>query len=81
MELCYWVFDGILIYSLTLLNHIHYSLKFSKCSYIQQHIEYLGHIILSHGVAPNVSKIQVMLNLPIPKILKQLSCFLGLAGY
>lgn len=63
-------FCDILIYSPTLtdevshLSHVfsylakeNYSLKFSKCLFVQEQIEYLGCIISSQGVAPDNSEI------------------------
>ena len=51
-----------------------------KCSFGQSNITYLGHIILVLGVA-NTSKIEMMLNWPLPHSLKELHGFLGLTGY
>lgn len=70
-------FDDILIYSPTMESHLQqlvlvfqslaeasFYLKFSKCLFLQQSVEYLGHIISAHGVEPDPSKIE--------------GCFIGL---
>lgn len=87
-------FDDILIYSDSLHNHLlhlemvlqklhNHSLyaKESKCLFGQRQLEYLGHIISSQGVATDPSKVQAMLEWPIPVNIKQLRGFLGLTGY
>ncbi|GKC38897.1 putative mitochondrial protein [Tanacetum coccineum] len=87
-------FDDILVYSNSLEEHReHLSIIFAclheqklfcnrkKCSFTQENIEYLGHIVSHEGVAADPSKISAMLNWPIPKSLKELRGFLGLTGY
>jgi hypothetical protein len=87
-------FDDILIYSLTLDDHLchlrtvfsllqKHSLfvKKSKCSFASSAVEYLGHIVSKDGVAADPSKIQAMVEWPIPKTIKALRGFLGLTGY
>ena len=92
---CVLVFvDDILIYSSTLeahLNHLQQVfhilndhkllLKRSKCSFAQQQLEYLGHIISGQGVATDPKKIEVVANWPQPSDTRQLRGFLGLSGY
>ncbi|XP_077219125.1 uncharacterized protein LOC143853291 [Tasmannia lanceolata] len=87
-------FDDILIYSPTWEAHLdhlrqvlqllyvnHFNLKLSKCCFGEQKIEYLGHIIASHGVAVDPTKIRAITQWPRPTTIKQLRSFLGLAGY
>jgi len=77
--------DDILIYSPTLelhLSHIqqvllklrehHISLKASKCSFAQEKLEYLGHIISAEGVATDATKTQAMLQWPTPQSVTEL---------
>lgn len=52
-----------------ILLRIFFFFEVSKCSFVQQQIEYLGHIISSHGVSPRNSKIEAMVNWP-PKTIK-----------
>ena len=71
--------DDILIYSPTLESHLdhiqqvlqilqdhHLYLKASKCSFAQNQLEYLGHIISAAGVSTDQSKIAAMVNWLIP---------------
>jgi hypothetical protein len=87
-------FDDILVYSPTLTDHIshlyqvfhklvseEFFLKFSKCLFAQQTLEYLGHMVSSHGVFPETSKIQAIIDWPQPKTITELRGFLGLTGF
>ena len=92
---CVLVFvDDILIYNPTLEAHVEHLqqvfnilndhqllLKRSKCSFAQQTLEYLGHIISGHGVAIDPKKIDAVANWPPPSDTRQLRGFLGLSGY
>jgi len=86
--------DDILIYSSTLEDHIsllqqvfdiiqqhQFFIKFSKCSFAQEEIEYLGHCISADGVATEPSKVLAVKQWPTPTNLKTLRGFLGLTGY
>ena len=86
--------DDILIYSPTLDLHVSHIqqvlqklrdhnifLKASKCSFAQETLEYLGHIISAAGLATDSSKTEAMVNWPIPQIVIELRAFLGLTGY
>jgi len=44
-------------------------------------LEYLGHIVTSHGDKVDQGKIQTMLNWPRPTNISELRGFLGLTGY
>lgn len=86
--------DDILIYSKTLSDHVQHlqsvlqiltkhqlKVKSSKCSFAQQRLAYLGHIVSPNGVSTDEEKIQVVRNWPTPTCVKELRGFLGLAGY
>ncbi|XP_062100900.1 uncharacterized protein LOC133806828 [Humulus lupulus] len=87
-------FDDILVYSpdeqthvkdreivlQTLSNHQFFA-NLKKCCFGQRQVEYLGHIISGAGVAVDPSKIQSMVDWPLPRTLKELRGFLGLTGY
>ncbi|XP_026396497.1 uncharacterized protein LOC113291119, partial [Papaver somniferum] len=87
-------FDDILVYSTdmsTHLKHLEITLqtlqqhqlfaKLSKCTFGQNQVEYLGHIITGDGVTADPTKIACMINWPRPTTLKELRGFLGLTGY
>jgi hypothetical protein len=81
-------FDDILIYSPTMDEHIHHLTtvldilrqnqlyaKLNKCTFAQESVEYLGHIISSKGVATNPSKIAIIQQWPVPATVTQLRAF------
>ena len=87
-------FDDIHIYSKTYEEHLehvkmvlqllakdHWQVKFSKCTFAQRQVSYLGHVISQAGVSTDPSKVQAILQWPIPANVKELRGFLGLAGY
>ena len=52
-----------------------------KCKYLQPNLEYVGHIVTADGVKPNPAKITAVKGFKVPKCLKDIESFLGLAGY
>ncbi|GAB2295851.1 hypothetical protein Dimus_038383 [Dionaea muscipula] len=87
-------FDDILVYSPSAQTHEHHLnttlqilrtnrlyAKLFKCSFGQEEVEYLGHIIDGDGVRTNPQKIEAMKDWPKPKNVKELRGFLGLTGY
>jgi hypothetical protein len=86
--------DDILVYSKTFDEHLEHLklvfqvlsehklfIKVSKCTFAQQSISYLGHIISKDGVAIDPAKTEAMLNWPVPQNFTELRGFLGLTGY
>ena len=55
--------------------------KLSKCECNKAELHFLGHIIGKGGVAMDPAKIVVIEKWPLPKSLKELQSFLGLANY
>lgn len=87
-------FDDILIYSPTWSAHLsdltevlqllrQHSLfaKMSKCCFGFSEVDYLGHTVSHQGVQMDKSKVQAVLDWPLPRTLKHLRDFLGLSGY
>lgn len=87
-------FDDILVYSKSGEKHLkhlrrvfeilkqhQYVVNKGKCVLATKKIEYLGHYISAEGVFTYPRKIKAIKEWPIPKSVKQVRSFLGLAGY
>jgi hypothetical protein len=86
--------DDILVFSKSLDEHLDHLrmifqilmdnklfLKFKKCTFAQQRISYLGHIISAQGVSIDLAKIEAMMQWLVPPNFTELRGFLGLTGY
>ncbi len=93
-QTCLIYLDDILVFSDTFSTHLHrleevfkrleaanLKMKPSKCRFAQRKIHYLGHIVSSEGVATDPSKIQAIVDYPVPHDVKSLRSFVGLASY
>ncbi|KAK8933363.1 hypothetical protein KSP39_PZI015730 [Platanthera zijinensis] len=87
-------FDDILIYSASWEDHVGHVEQVlcrlrqhrlyanrSKCSFGQEEVEYLGHMVSGQGVRADPRKIQSMHSWPRPVTVRALRGFLGLTGY
>ena len=86
--------DDIIIFSKTEEEHLQHleiifqrhreaglKLKWSKCSFMKLHIEYLGHLISESGIEPMPDKLSAIKEMPAPRSPKEIKQFLGLVGY
>ena len=55
--------------------------KSSKCEFFRTEVEFLGHRISSEGIHVMQDKVRAIEEWPIPKSVKDVQSFLGLAGY
>lgn len=55
--------------------------KLTKCEFARPQLKFLGHIVGKHGIAVDPEKIATITKWPVPKTLKELQAFLGLANY
>ena len=56
-------------------------LKPSKCTFFQEEITYLGHLITADGIATDPKKIQVVKDWPTLETVGDVRSFLGFVGY
>ena len=86
--------DDILIYSKTENDHamhLHLVLsrlrehelkaKYSKCTFWQHEVKFLGHIVSQQGVSVDPSKVIAVQSWSRPRTVTEVRSFLGLAGY
>jgi hypothetical protein len=55
--------------------------KLSKCSFYQERIHYLGHIISKDGIVVDPEKIEAIREWLAPKNVMEVRSFMGLASY
>jgi hypothetical protein len=85
-------FDDILIYSTSWADHLHHIcailaalrthrlfVKRSKCVFGVSSVAYLGHIISEAGVAMDPAKVQAIHDWLVPRSVRTIHGFLGLA--
>ena len=86
--------DDVLVFSETFNSHLEHlalvlqrfasaglKLKPSKCHFICQRVEYLGHLITPSGIQPNPNRVSAVQEFPKPSSVKEVRQFLGLASY
>jgi len=86
--------DDIIIMGTNKLDHLHHLHKVfarikdygfhinkSKCTFLQDSVEYLGFIVNKHGVHTSPSKTKAIIDMPKPSNLSQLRSFLGMVNH
>jgi len=62
------------------LSESNLTLKPSKCVFAHKELKYFGHVISTEGVAVDPEKTAAIRNFPVPRNVKGVRSFLGLAG-
>ncbi|KZS05670.1 Uncharacterized protein APZ42_031079 [Daphnia magna] len=86
--------DDIIVFSNSISDHVTHleavfrlfkqaglKLKRKKCEFFKEELDYLGYIVSGKGITPSTKKLDAIIKYPIPKNVKELSSFLGLARY
>ncbi len=83
--------NDVIVFSPTLEDHLHHleqvlrvaglKLKPSKCRFVAEKVEYLGHILTPKGVKPNPTTISAVAAFPTPSNLREVRQFLGLSSF
>jgi len=55
--------------------------KFSKCSFFQKIVHYVGHIISGGGISIDPEKVKTIMDWPVLKNSHEVHSFMGLASY
>jgi hypothetical protein len=63
------------------LEQANFKIQPEKCIFATDTVEYLGHICTPEGIRPDPKKIESIKEYPIPKTVRDIRAFLGLAGY
>ena len=93
-EQCLVYMDDVIVFSADFESHLKHlravferiadaglKMKPSKCSFGQERVDYLGHVVSSEGVRVQSQKVAAVQRFPEPKTLTELRSFLSLAGY
>lgn len=60
-------------------NHLLF--RIDKCYLAQTEMKYFGYCVNAHGIRPSDENIESILNYPIPRKVKEVHRFIGLASY
>ena len=93
-KFCHIYLDDIIIWSDNVTEHAKHidlvmkSLRKAKlycnpdkCKFFQKEVNFLGHHISERGIEPNSSKVDKIMNWPVPKNATDVRAFLGLVRY
>ena len=58
-----------------------FTINANKCSFCKPQIKFLGHVISSEALLPDVDRIKAILSYPPPRNQKQLRRFLGICNF
>lgn len=56
-------------------------LKPTKCCFIAEEVEYLGHVLTPEGLKPNPTTVSAVAMFPVPSNLREVRQFLGLSSF
>jgi len=58
-----------------------FKLNLDKCTFAAREVAYLGHLVSANGVSPDASKVEAIKSFLLPRTVRDVRAFLGLAGY
>ena len=63
------------------LKQFNFKIKPKKCQFFNTSVLFLGHILSANGISANPEKVEKVKTWPVPKNIKDVQSFLGLASY
>jgi len=94
LDICFIYLDDLIIFSKTYEEHLdriqrvlqrlrESGLKLSptKCTFFQEKVKYIGHIVAKDGIKPDPDKIEKVSNWPRPTTPEEVRQFLGVIGH
>jgi transposase InsO family protein len=94
LTVCLSYLDDIVLFSTTLEQHLErlmmilerlrssgLKLKPEKCCLFRKSVSFLGHVISENGIGTDPQKTQAVSDWPVPKCVRDVRSFLGLASY
>lgn len=86
--------DDCLVYSETFEQHLDklrdvfvrfrkygLKLKLKKCNFAMNSLHFLGHLVTAEGLKPDPKKVEAVAKMELPKNVKELQRFIGMASY
>jgi len=93
-RICLCYLDDVIVYAtfqreflerlhtiLSCLNNVGLKVKPSKCSLFKERISFFGHMVSAEGIDPQDEKIRSIQDWPVPKCVRDVRAFFGLASY
>jgi hypothetical protein len=93
-ELCYVFIDDVLVFADTIEEHArrlekvlqrfekaNLLLQPEKCAFAQPQVNYLGYVVSRDGVTASPDKVKAVRQYPVPRNVKEVRSFLGLASF
>lgn len=93
-KICIVYMDDILVFSTSLQEHLEslkciftalrkakLKIQTDKCNFLKKETQFLGHLLTTSGVKPNMEKVAIIRKLKIPTTAKQIKSFLGITGF
>ena len=63
------------------LKQFNLKIKPKKCQFFSHSVLFLGHVLSAEGISANPEKVDKVKTWPVPKTIKEVQSFLGLASY